>query len=405
MSADWRLFLGVTLPLATLGLINQAARTVMAIIGPVLAVEFSLTGSELGLLAACMLAAYALAQLPDGVALDRLGPRRVQGTLSLLTAAGFAVFALSDSLAGFVLARVIIGVGVSAGLMAVIKANTQWFAPAKVAKVTGIAVAIGGLGSVLTTAPVQAALPSLGWRGVLWLLGAIAAAVALWIFLSVPEKLADAKQAGLRAELSVAASVYRSPLFWHFGPVVAILSVLNFTYLGLWAGPWLRDVAGYDGHARANTLLLYTLSMMAGAVVIGAATGRARARGASAMLVPLVCIAGQIAAQIGLALQPAGPAAVTVLWVLFAFCAAGAAPGYVAVGQMFPAEQTARVATAINTLTLGGAFLLQATIGWILDFWPRTATGGWDPAGYSTALALSVAAQAALAARLLRTRR
>jgi len=405
MSADWRLFLGVTLPLATLGLINQAARTVMAVIGPVLAVEFSLSGSELGLLAACMLAAYAVAQLPDGVALDRLGPRRVQATLSLLAAAGFGVFALSDSLAGFVLARVIIGVGVSAGLMAVIKANTQWFAPAKVAKVTGIAVAIGGLGSVLTTAPAQAALPALGWRGVLWLLGAISAAVALWIFFSVPERPAAAKQGGLRAELSVAASVYRSPLFWRFGSAVAILSVLNFTYLGLWAGPWLRDVAGYDGQARANTLLLYTLSMMVGALSIGAASSRARARGYSAALVPLVCIAGQLAAQIGLALQPAGPAAVTILWLLFAFCAAGAAPGYVAVGQMFPAEQMGRVATAVNTLTLGGAFLLQTAIGWILDLWPRTAAGGWHPDGYSAALVLSVALQAVLAAQLLRMRK
>ncbi len=404
MIADWRLFLSVTLPLATLGLINQAARTVMAIIGPVLAVEFSLSGRELGLLAASMLAAYAVAQLPDGVALDRLGPRRVQGALSLLAAAGFAVFALSDSLGGFVLARVIIGVGVSAGLIAVIKANTQWFAPAKVARVTGIAVAIGGLGSVLTTAPVQAALPSLGWRGVLWLLCGIAAAVALWIFLSVPEKPAAAKQGGLRAELSVTASVFRSPLFWRFGPAVAILSVLNFTYLGLWAGPWLRDVAGYDGQARANTLLLYTLTMMAGALSIGAASSRAQARGLSAALVPLACSAGQLAAQIGLALQPAGPG-VTILWLLFAFCAAGAAPGYVAVGQMFPAEQMGRVATAVNTLTLGGAFLLQAAIGWILDLWPRTATGGWDPAGYSAALALSVTVQAVLAVQLLRMRR
>ena len=405
MSADRRLFLGVTLPLAALGLINQASRTVMAIIGPVLAVEFSLSGSELGLLAACMLAAYAVAQLPDGVALDRLGPRRVQGTLSLLTAAGFAVFALSDGLASFILARVIIGVGVSAGLMAIIKANTQWFAPTKVAKMTGIAVAITGLGSVLTTAPAQAALPEIGWRGVLWLLCATAAAVALWIFLSVPEKPAAAKQVGLRAELSVTASVYRSPLFWRFGSAVAILSVLNFAYLGLWAGPWLRDVAGYNGQARANTLLLYTLSMMAGALVIGTASSRARARGYSAVFVPLVCIAGQVAAQIGLALQPAGPAAVTILWILFAFCAAGAAPGYVAVGQMFPPEQMGRVATAVNTLTLGGAFLLQAAIGWILDLWPRTAAGGWDPAGYSAALALSVTVQAFLAVQLLRMRR
>jgi predicted MFS family arabinose efflux permease len=352
-----------------------------------------------------MLAAYALSQLPDGVALDRLGPRRVQAALGLLTAAGFAVFALSDGLGGFVLARVIIGVGVSAALMAVIKANTLWFAPVKVAKATGIAVAIGGLGSVLTTAPVQAALPSLGWRGVLWLLCALSAATAVWIFLSTPEKPAGAKRGGPGAELAVTVSIFRSPLFWRFGSAVAALSVLNFTYLGLWAGPWLRDVAGYDGPARANTLLLYTLSLMAGALVIGMASSRAQARGLPAALVPLACIAGQLAAQIGLALQPASPAAVTILWVVFAFCASGAAPGYVAVGQMFPAEQMGRVATAVNTLTLGGAFLLQAAVGWILDLWPRTASGGWDPAGYSAALALSIAVQAVLAAQLLSMRR
>ena len=77
MSADWRLFLVVTLPFAMMNLINQASRTVMAVIGPALAVEFSLSASELGLLAACMYAAYAVAQLPDGVAIDRLGPRQV----------------------------------------------------------------------------------------------------------------------------------------------------------------------------------------------------------------------------------------------------------------------------------------------------------------------------------------
>lgn len=405
MSTAWHPFLRVTLPLATLGLINQAARTVMAVIGPVLAVEFSLSGSELGLLAACMLAAYAAAQLPDGVALDRLGPRRVQGTLSLLTAAGFAAFALSDGLGGFIFARLIIGVGISAGLMAVIKANSQWFEPGQVAKLTGIAVAIGGLGSVLTTAPVQAALPALGWRGVMWVLCAIAATVSLWIFLSVPDKPTDARRGGLKDAVAVTASVYRSPVFWRFAPAVAMLSVLNFTYLGLWAGPWLRDVAGYGGQARANTLFLYTLSMMAGALFIGAASSRAQARGYSVALVPLACCAGQLFAQIGLALQPTGHTAITILWLLLAFCAAGAAPGYVAVGQMFPAEQMGRVSTAVNTLTLGGAFLLQATIGWILDLWPRTAAGGWDPAGYSSALALSAAVQAFLAAQLLRMRR
>jgi MFS family permease len=402
MNPDGRLFLRVTLPLAALNVINQAARTVMVIIGPVLATEFSLSASELGLLAACMLAAYAAVQLPVGVALDMLGPRRVQAALTLAAAAGFAVFALSDGLLGFAVGRMILGVGISAALIAVIKANAQWFAPAKVAHMTGIAVAIGGLGSVLTTAPVQAALPALGWRGVLWVLCALSVAAALWVFLSVPEKPGKTASRGLRAEWAVMMSICRSALFWRYAPPVAMLSILNFAYLGLWAGPWLRDVAGYDGQTRANTLLFYTLSMMAGALVVGAAASRAQARGHPALLLPALCTAAQLAAQIGLALQPSGPATVTILWMMLAFCVAGTSAGFIAIGQMFPLEQMARVSTAINTLTLVGAFLLQSAIGWILDLWPRTAAGGWDPAGYSAALLLSVVIQLFVAAQFLR---
>ena len=392
------LFARVTLPLAVFGLINQAARTVMAVIGPVLAVEFALSASELGMLAACMLAAYALAQLPDGMALDRIGSRNVQAVLGVVTAAGFALFALAESFAMLVLARVIVGVGVSAGLMAIIKANAQWFAPSKVALVTGIAVSIGGLGSVLSTGPVAAALPALGWRGILWVLCALSAVTALWIWLSVPHRRGS--RSDIKTELGVMGSILRSPVFWRFAPAVAMLSVLNFAYLGLWAGPWLRDVAGYDGQGSANILLAYTLTMMVAALVVGAATSRAKALGLPPMLVTLVCTAGQVIAQLGLALQPTAPLVVGALWMLFAFCVAGATAGYITIGQMFPPEQTARVATAVNTLTLGAAFLLQAAVGWVLDLWPRTASGGWEPRGYSAALAISLVLQLLVAARL-----
>jgi predicted MFS family arabinose efflux permease len=320
----------------------------------------------------------------------------VQAALSLVTAAGFAAFALADGLAGFSLARIVLGVGVSAGLMAVIKANTQWFAPAKVAKVTGVAVALGGFGSILTTTPVQMALPTFGWRGVLWILCAMSLAVAVWIFVSVRDKPGSGKPAEFKVEVRIMLSILRSGSFWRYAPAVSMLAALNFAYLGLWAGPWLRDVAGYEGVARANTLLLYALGMMAGVVVAGVATSRAQASGYPGMRIVLACNAALVLAQIALALRPAG-AAVPVVWLLFAFFAAASTTGYIVVGQMFPREQMARVSTAANTLTLTGAFFLQTAIGWILDLWPRTAAGGWDPRGYSTALALSATIQVLLA--------
>jgi len=213
MTAGSRLFFGVTLPLTGLNFLNQASRTVMAIIGPVLAVEFGLSASELGLLAACMFAAYGLAQLPVGIALDTIGPRRLQAGLSLVAAAGFAVFALSSGLAGFSIGRVLLGVGMSAGLMSILKANTLWFLPAQVAGMTGIATAISSLGSVATTSPVQWALPVLGWRGVFWLLAGAAFAVSLWIFVSVRDKPTGAARRGLKDELAVMGAIFASRPF------------------------------------------------------------------------------------------------------------------------------------------------------------------------------------------------
>jgi sugar phosphate permease len=385
----------VTFPLAAANFMNQAARTVMAIVGPVLAVELGLSAVELGVLAACLFAAYAVVQLPLGVALDAFGPRRVQAVLMSLAAIGFAIFALSPGFAGLVLARIVVGVGISAGLMAVIKGNADWFERHRVAHVTGIASALGALGSTLTTSPVQAVLPTLGWRGVFWGLCLLALGVAAWIFLSVPDKpRATGPARTLRNDIALSGRILASPTFWRFGPAVATLSMFNFAYLGLWAGPWLRDVAGMDGPARAGVLFLYTFAMIAGSMLSGSAASRAHAAGLPRFLIPIVSLAGLVLLQVGLMLQPSQHAVVLVLWLGMAVFGAAGAVGYVVVCQMFPPEQTGRVSTAVNMLTLAGAFLVQAAIGWILDLWPRTASGGWNPDGYSWALALTVALQA-----------
>jgi predicted MFS family arabinose efflux permease len=260
--------------------------------------------------------------------------------------------------------------------------------------VTGIASAIGALGSTLTTSPVQAVLPMLGWRGVFWGLCVLALATAIWIFLAMPDKPRKGPARTLRGDIALSGRILASPIFWRFGPAVATLSMFNFAYLGLWAGPWLRDVAGMDGPARAGVLFLYTFAMIAGSMLIGSAASRAHAAGLSRFLVPIVSLTGLVLLQVGLILQPSQHAVVLVLWLAMALFGAGGATGYIEVCQMFPPEQTGRVSTAVNMMSLGGAFLVQAAIGWILDLWPRTASGGWDPDGYSWALALTATLQA-----------
>ena len=401
-----RQFARITLPLAGLNFVNQASRTMIATLGPLLALEFALSASELGLLAAMFFASYAAAQLPVGLAIDLWVSRRVQTVLGLVAALGFAICALASGPYGLAFGRVVTGVGISAGLIAMLKVNTQWYPRDRVAGMTGLGVLVGSLGSIAATVPVALLVPEIGWRGVFWVLALMSVGVAAWIWASVPERgpgAAPPPRRALGAEVAEFGRIFRNPTFRRFAPSVALLSAMNFTYQGLWAGPWLRDVAGLEDAARAMLLLCYAAGLMAGSVGTGQAASLLQQRGGHPMLVPWAAMAGIAVMQLLLIAQPVGNLVVLgAIWFLFALFSSAGPAGYAAIGQRFSAELAGRVATAINVTMLVLVFGLQNAIGWILDLWPRTELGGWDAAGYGWALGLTLALQAAAALRMLR---
>ncbi len=393
-------FTRITLPLAAVNFINQANRSLVAVIGPLLALEFGLSAAELGLLAACFFASYAAAQLPIGLALDLQGPRRVQACLALIAATGFLISAFSSDVLMLAAGRGVAGVGVAAGLMAMLKANTQWYPKERVAAVTGAGLFFASMGGLAATIPVQWSLPFIGWRGVFMVLTLLGVLVSAWIWFSVPTAPPGAiapPRRGLRQEISEFGRIFRDPHFLRLVPSVAMLSTLNFTFQGLWAGPWLRDVGGLDDGARAAALFIYSLGMMTGSLLTGQAASFVQARGFSPMLVPYIGIAGCLMAQALLMLGPSNFWVMSGLWFFFSFAGSVGPAGYAAIGQGFPPALAGRVATAINFLMLCIVFLFQTGIGAILDLWPRNASGGWAPEGYVWALGMTLSVQAAAA--------
>ncbi len=401
-------FARITLPLAGLNFVNQFSRGLIATIGPLIAVEFALSASQLGLLAAMFFAAYAAAQLPVGLAIDVWGARRVQAALALVCAAGFLLCALATGPLMLAVGRVVTGIGISAGLIAMLKVSTQWWPRAQVASVTGKGVFVGALGSIAATLPSAMLVPLLGWRGVFVLLLALSLVVAAWIWLSVPDRGPGAAppKRGLGQEAREFIRIFSHPAFLRLAPSVIVMAAVNFTYQGLWAGPWLRDVGGLGDEARAGVLLAYAVGLMLGSVLHGSASSALQRRGADPMLVPWLAMAVLVLVQALLAVAPpSGVVALGGLWCLFALCGAAGPAAYAAIAQRFGPELAGRVATAINGSMLLLVFLLQNAIGWILDLWPRTASGGWDPAGYGWAFGLTLLLQMLAAATMLRRER
>jgi MFS family permease len=76
--------------------------------------------------------------------------------LLVIAAAGCMVFALGDSLTQLTIARGLIGLGVSACLMASFKVFSLWFPAERQASLNAAVMAAGGLGALTATTP-------LGW--------------------------------------------------------------------------------------------------------------------------------------------------------------------------------------------------------------------------------------------------
>lgn len=388
------LFARVFLPFACGYYLSYLFRTVNAVIANELARDLALSGSALGLLTSAYFLAFAAFQLPLGILLDRYGPRRVNGSLLLVAAIGAATFAVADSVPGLALARGLIGLGVSACLMASMKAFVLWFPMSRLATLNGWLMAVGGVGAMSASAPVEAALAFLSWRALFAVLAALTLAAASVVLLVVPERPPGQKPAPLAKLARELGVVYADLPFWRVAIVCMTVQAGFMSVQGLWVAPWLRDVAGFDRSEMADTLFVLALAMTAGFASSGTIADLLARRGVA----PLTLLkAGTGLAAAAFALIASGTVRGTIAvapWLALNFFATSAALSYAIVSRRFPRELAGRVNTALNLLIFVAAFCIQWGIGAIMDLWPQSG-GRYPVSAYRAAFGVIAALQIA----------
>jgi predicted MFS family arabinose efflux permease len=368
-------------------------RSVNAVVGPRLVAELDLSATELGLLTSAYLFAFALFQLPLGVLLDRFGPRRVQTALFACAATGALLFAIGNGVVTLTFARALIGLGFAGGLMSGFKAVVLWVpAPRRALANAGI-MSFGALGVLVATVPTELAVQAVGWRAVFVGLAVITAAVAALIFLAVPEQDTAAAGDGLGGQITSVIRIYRDRAFWRLAPLLATTAGAHIAIQTLWAGPWLRDVAGLDRIGVANYLMAMAIAFLVGILVSGAVADWFVRRGVDLLTVMLGFLALFFCAQFGIVLQ--WTSINLLMWVIFGMTGQVAVLAYPWLSSYFGAALSGRANTAVNLLLFLTAFGAQYAIGAIIDLFPTTAAGGYDPLGYQVGFGLFLAAQLA----------
>lgn len=350
-------------------------RAVPATLAPVFVQEFAWSSGELGLLAGAYFLGFAVMQLPMGRWLDQHGPKRVLLVFLTVAAGGCGAFAVAHTFTGLWLARLAVGAGVAACLMAALTGFRRWLSPVAQMRASAWMMMTGSLGMLASTLPVQWVLPHVGWRGLFAALGVAWCVVLVAVAWCLPRWPRPAVQgtptvAGAGGYRQIFVHPYFRRMwslgFFNYGGMLAMQT--------LWIGPWLMRVGGQDAPQAATGLFALNLCMLVTFGLWGVCWPWATQRGWS--VERLIVVGGALSLLCLAACIALGSAAPWWGWALFCMCTTCVSLVQPAMAQVFAADVAGRALSAYNLVIFSGVFAVQWGLGALIE---GLQILGWEP--------------------------
>jgi len=357
-------------------------RVSTAAMAPDLMQAFSTTATELGILSSMYFYAYALMQIPTGILIDSVGPRKTVTVFTVLTASGALLFGLSTTLFLASVARFLIGIGVSIIFVSTIKILNTWFRPDEVSSYFGIFVLVGNLGAIGAAAPLTFVTLVIGWRltfGIFAFIAVIQIGLA-WRFI---RDRPDGSPAPASSESSLQSTsrpfwvelvqivrqikgITRNPLIIKLAVVVFVTYGTLIAFQGLWGIPYLMQVYSFTKAEASYLLTLIAIGFSIGAPLFGILSDKVfRARK------PIYCLGVVLYVLMWV---PLGLRTTNLsVGLLYLICFGlgffhGAVPVGITMIQEHVPKQNVGVAVGyMNLYPMLGIAVFQPLIGWILD--------------------------------------
>lgn len=341
-------------------------RAVISVIAPELSTDLNLDESDLGALSSLFFIGFAGAQIPIGMALDRLGPRVTVPLFMVFAISGASLFALAQGFWMALAGMGMIGVGcapIFTGSMVVV---ARKYPPERFAYITALLLTVGGIGDLLSTAPLAFLSELITWRGAIGVAAGLTVLAALlcFRFIEADHKAPDHDPESLSGLFRGMASIGAIRGLWVVLPLCFFGYSVLMAVRGLWSGPYLADVFQLDTTARGWVLLTMSIALGIGTFFYGFADRILRRPKT------IVALGSSVVALVLASLAFTSPnswqwaAAHLVIIGLFGMTY----PVLMAHGRSFiPAHMTGRGVSFLTLVNILGVAVVQAASGWIIE--------------------------------------
>lgn len=228
---------------------------------------------------------YAIMQPFCGVVADIIEPGYLISAACFISAIGAFICGISDNFSLSVFGRFVVGFGCSPVYVPMIRIITQWFPLKNYAILAGIVLACGGCGGIIAQTPLAEMQKVLGWRWgfyIVAIIGFVFGFIYLFGVRADPGKFKYHEVEGA-SPITPAGAGFKSKMLQLWNNVKSVAIVKEFWLIciycffvngncfnlsGLWGGPYIREVFGYDSVKTGNMLLSLSLAMIIGSIVL-----------------------------------------------------------------------------------------------------------------------------------------
>ena len=363
---------------------------------------FSTSGGFMGILASAYFYPYALMQFPAGLLSDSLGPRMSVTIFLAIAGMGSVIFGLSPDVEVAVGARVLVGLGVSMVFIPIMKILSQWFRVREFSFMVAIVTTMGGVGALTAATPLALMTGWLGWRESFEIIGAATFVVALLVWLCVrnrPQDMGwpsiteiDHLGPGMSAPPVIiplwegARRVIAQKYFWPIAIWFFFLVGIFFGFGGLWAGPYLMQVYGLSRAEAGSVLNMTAVGLIVGSPLVSMLSDKVFHSRKKVMMLASICLSVEL---LFLNFFPNGLPLPALYAVFFVFCVCSSAIvviGFTTTKELFPVEIAGTSVGTVNLFPFFGGAILQPVLGWVLEQYPKTASGAYSLEGYQALL-------------------
>ena len=324
---------------------------------------------------------YAALQLPIGLTVDRIGPRKILSVALSVVTVGTFIISLANNDITLYLGKIVMSCGMACIYVPVTKILVAWFRKKDFAKMNGYVIATGNLAGIIATAPAFMLIDSIGWRGFFVLFGIVSAILAMLCITFVRNRPGDIGAPemndiypedrgsyGLYEKVShrngIMTVIGSGRIFWM--PALAYFFIFGAMMLfqGRWGAVFFKTMYKFDimglSPALVGTLLIMFLAI--GKMISTATASAVAKRIGSKRKVIFTANLGFLAVW-GIIWALAGKVEIFWFWAsvcfMFGFCSGFMSLGFAQSKEWFAASISGTAVALYNTMVFLGGGILQ----------------------------------------------